>query len=921
MKLKYKAFLRSVMLAGCSFAAVAATQAFAQEANSDRSVTDADKESAIVVTGLRGSILNSLDEKRDAIGFVDTITAEDLGKFPDLNLSEALQRIPGVTLTRNDFGDGASINLRGLGANFTRVEVNGVTGTVSDALGGGFNFEILASDLFSSVAVKKSFSASDVEGGLAGNVELYTPRAFDRNGFNFTASAQAQYAENADDLGPRAALLVSQNWNDVFGITASFAYSDTKYLTSSNGGIAARPLAAPATTGLRATGTAEQLSSLSPSTPNFEVNNDERESIGATLGFQFRPSDKITFTIDGIYAQINSDRRFTRADAAVESSIRQIDNEVISNGVIRSATLTDGQNRIATNDQDEKEEFIQVSGSIEFKPNENWTITPFLGYSSRNRSNDAALLSFARGDLNTGQLLRFPTTYNINGQFVEFSSPGLSLDDPALADEYLINVFLIRPTVDEDEEFSTQLDFRYDFDESPISNIQFGGRYSRRETSRSFIEVRVDGAASDTDLRTLPTLADALLFERFRISGSPSSFPSRIISADPDAILDLYFLGGFDIDAFRSPLEGPLVDERIFGLTLPGSVLINRQARAAQNTFSGEEETFALYGEITFEFDDVLFNAGVRYINTNQSSSGFQVANNFSTAIDFNNSNSALLPSMSLRYEMKPDLILRAAYSKSLTRPTLNNLRVAESFGGIDESGGNGSRGNPSLEPFSSDNLDLGLEWYFAREGILAVSLFYKSVDGLIVSSTVTEDREFLSQVSGELVTGPIVFSLPANGERSEIRGVEVIAQSRFGGLPGALSNFGGILNYTFADSDAAFVEGQPTSEVASIPGISRHSFNATLYYDDGAFDARLAYAWRDRFVSSTAASFGLPTFQNARGQLDFSANYALTDQLTLQFQALNITKERLEIESVLNVPSDTGQLDRRFFLGARYTF
>jgi TonB-dependent receptor len=874
----------------------------------------------IVVTGVRGSILNSLDQKRNSIGFTDSISAEDLGKFPDLNLSESLQRLPGVTLSRNDFGEGAAINLRGLGPNFTRVEVNGVTGTVNDARGGGFNFEVLASELFSNVSVKKSFSASDVEGGLAGIVQLQTPRAFDRDGFNFSASAQAQHAENADHWGPRAAVLLSQNWNDTFGITASLAYSETEFFTSSNGGISARPLSAAATAGLRASATPEQLAGLVPSTINFEVNNDARETLGATLGLQFRPSDSLTFTVDGIYAQINSDRRFTRADAPPESGISQIENDTIADGVITSATLTDVQNRIATNDQDGEEEFKQVSASAEFKPNDNLTITPFVGYSSRELSNDASLLSFARGNSNTGQLLRYPVSYNINGQFIEFSSPGLRLDDPALADEYFLNVFLIRPTFDKDEEFSTRLDFRYDFDDSPLSNVQFGGRYSRRETSRAFIEVRVDDVAG-TDLRTLPTLADALVLENFEINGAPASFPSQIISADPDAILDQYFVSGFNIDAYRTALAGALVDERIFGLTAPGTVLINRQARAAQETFSGEEKTLALYGEMTFEFGDVLFNAGVRYIDTDQTSSGFRVANNFSTPIEVANSYSELLPSMSLRYEVQPGLILRSAYSKSLTRPTLNDLRVAESFGGIDESGGSGSRGNPELDPFASDNLDIGLEWYFAREGLLAVSAFYKSVDGLIVSSTVTEDREYLSQVSGQLVTGPIVFSLPANGERAEIKGLEFIAQSRFSFLPGALSNFGGILNYTYADSDAAFVEGQATTEVASIPGISKHSFNAIVYYDDGALDARLAYAYRDRFVQSTAASFGVPEFQNARGQLDFSANYAVTDQLTLQFQALNITKERLEIESVRNIPNDTGQLDRRFFFGARYAF
>ncbi|MEL7044672.1 MAG: TonB-dependent receptor, partial [Pseudomonadota bacterium] len=827
----------------------------------------------------------------------------------------------GVTLTRNDFGDGSSINLRGLGPQFSRVEINGLTAPVNDARGGGFNFEILASELFSNAEVKKSFNAGDIEGGLAGLVSLSTPRAFDREGFNVSASAQGQYAERADDLGPRAALLVSQNWDNVFGITASVAYSDTVYFTSSNGGISARPLSAPATAELRDTASPEQLSSLIPSTINYEINNDERETLGTTLGFQYRPTDTIEITVDSIYSQIEGERRFTRADAPPESNIQGISGDTIANGVIRSATLTDVQNRIATNDNDTDEEFYQLAASLKYEPNDRWSITPFIGYTERELSTDASLLSFARGDLDTGQLLRYPVSYNLNGQFIEFSSPGLNLDDPTLAEEYFLNVFLIRPTTDRDEELSSMLDFSRSFDRGPISRIDFGGRWSRRETSREFIEVRVDNAESDTDLRTLPTLADALVFEDFDIDGAPASFPDRVISADPDAILDLYFIDGFNIDEYRSPVSGPLENQRIEGLTVPGSVLINRQARAAQNTFSGEEETLALYGEITFEFDDFLFNAGVRYIDTEQTSTGFQVANDFSTPIEVSNSYSELLPSMSMRYEVRPDVIIRSAYSKSLTRPTLNDLRVAESFGGIDESGGSGSRGNPELDPFTSDNFDIGAEWYFADEGLVALNFFYKNIDGLIVSSTSTEDREFLSQVTGELVTGPIIFTQPTNGGPAEVTGVEFIVQSRFDFLPGAFSNFGGIFNYTYAHSDAAFEEGDDSSDVAAIPGLSEDSFNAILYYDDGKLDGRLAYAYRGDFVQSLASSFGVPSFQNARGQLDFSANYSLTDTFTLQFQALNLTEEPLEIESVRGVPFDTGQLDRRLFFGFRYVF
>ena len=874
----------------------------------------------VVVYGVRQSIRSSLDQKKDATGFVDAISADDIGRFPDMNLSESLQRVPGVTLSRNDFGDGSAISVRGLPSNFTRYEINGMTAPVNDARGGSFQFEILASELFSNVAVKKTAGSSDVEGGLAALVQMSTPKALSYEGLQVTGSLTGQYAERADDWGPRAALFASNNWDDKFGIVASVAYSDTAYLTASNGGISARPLFAPATAELRASATAEQLSSVIPSTLNYEINNDERETLGATLGMQFRPSDSLELSVDGILGRIEGDRRFTRADAPPESQISSIENETIAGGIIQSATLATVQNRIATNDNDIDEDFLMLSASGTYQANDEWTVSSFVGYTERELENDASLLSFARGDLSTGSLLRFPVSYDINGQFIEFASPGLNLDDPTLAEEYFLNVFLIRPTVDRDEETSAKLDFSRALSADGASRVDFGFRYSQRETERQFTEVRVDDVPG-ADLRTLPTLASALLFEELDIDGMPASFPNRVLSADPDAILGLYFPAGFNIDAYRGPTIGELENERIFGLTPAGSLVINRQARTTANSFAGEEETLAAYVEATFEWDSVLFNVGVRYIDTDQTSSGYQIANSISTPISFSNNYSELLPNMSLRYQLSPELSFRGAYSKTLTRPTLSDLRVSESFGGIDESGGSGSRGNPALDPFTSDNLDLGIEWYFGDEALLAATFFYKDIDGLIVGTSVTEEREFLSQVTGELVTGPIVFSQPSNGDPAEVTGLEVILQSRFSFLEGFWSDFGGIFNYTYTDSDAAFEEGEDSSEVASLPGISENSFNAILYYDNGMIDARLSYAYRDRFVLTTAGSFGVPVFHNDYGQLDFSANIDITDKLTLQFQALNLTEERREFESVLGLPHDTAQLDRRFFVGARYDF
>jgi TonB-dependent receptor len=920
---------RSTLLASASIAVLASGQSFAQ--TTEAAEDEVSVQDVVIVTGVRGSIIDSIDQKREAAGFVDAISAEDLGRFPDLNISEALQRVPGVTLFRNNTGDGQSINLRGLGPEYTRVQINGLTGTNNGtsgrfggdfgSVGGGFNFEILASELFDNVAVKKTPAAGDAEGGLAGILELTTPQAFDRKGFNLSASAQAQISETADATTPRLALVMSQNWDDRLGVTASIAYSDASFKSDSNGGISARALTAAATAGLRASATPAQLAALVPQTINYQVDVEDRQTLGLTGGLQFRPNALLEFTLDGIYAEIDSERFFTRADAPPESGILSISDDTIVDGVLTSGTLGTIQQRIAANDLSGTEKFNQISAKVDITPNDNWQITPMIGYSQRKTDRTGQLLSFARGDTATGLPARFPVSYQINGPFIEFSTPGTDYSAASNPDEFFINVFLIRPTKDKDEELSAKLDFSRFFSDSALTRVNFGARVSSREIDRSSFEARIQSATATTDLRTLPTLGDALVVNSFDINGAPASFPNTVITADPRRILSLYLPNGYDFSSQFTPITGPLTNINIDGAAINGAVLRILQANAATRTFNGGEDTVALYADATFELEKLLVNAGLRYVDTKQSSSGYSVGNNISTPTTVENDYQKFLPSITARYNLGDDLIVRGAYSRTLSRPTLFDLRVAETYSGIDASGGSGSAGNPALQPYTSDNLDIGVEWYFAEEGLIAVNAFHKSIDGLIVSGTVTENRTFESQVTRQEVTAPIIFRVPVNGEESTINGVEFLAQSRFNFLPGPLSNMGGIFNYTLASSDAAFEEGDNAAISNGLPGLSKNSFNAIAYYDDGKLDARLSYAWRERFTQSLAGSFGVPEFQQDYGQLDLSANYAITDKLTLQFQALNLTNERLEIVSVQDIPNTTTQLDRRWFVGARYQF
>ena len=856
----------------------------------------------IVVTGVRASIQRSLTQKRDAQGIVDAISAEDIGKFPDLNLSESLQRIPGVTLDRNAVGEGQSINLRGLGPEFTRVEINGMSGT-SNGTGGrfgnseggrGFNFEILASELFTNAAVFKTSSADQEEGGLAGVVRLETPKPFDYRDLEASLSVQGNYSRITEKVDPRAALLISKNFNNVFGIAASLAFSDTTFRSDTAEGGSWRPLAA-ATTG-PTVGTAAQRAALNANGTRYYHFNEDRKTLGGTLALQFRPADNLLFTVDGIYGSLESDRLALRDDAAIESGVNGVVSATIEDGVITSGAFTGVQQRVGANFYTTDEKLFQVSGRAEWNPADQWTVRPFVGYSRRKADRTQDLYSFRLA--NNGVFDPGVVSYTVRGDFVDFAST--ATDFASRPEDFLFNVFIFRPSEDIDSEFSTKLDVEREFD-GALDKIKFGVRYGDRKKDRVATQERLQRNAPLPT--SVPNLGAVSSLVDFNVSGSRG--PDQLLSVDLGRIRDVFFPGGAAVaGTFVRPLPG-------FG---------------GQQSYAIEEKTFNAYGLADFKVGRLNFNAGLRFVRTEQTSSGNTVENLFLpseriTPISRSKSYTAFLPSASLRFDATDSLVLRAAYSRTLTRPNLADLAPSETVAGIDASGGRGSRGNPDLDPFLSDNIDVGVEWYFAREGLIGGNVFYKKIDGFIDTRTFTENRTFPRQSDGVLVTGPIIFTEPVNSASATIKGFEAVAQSRLGFLPGALSNLGVIVNYTFNDSSAKF---SLANDVRSqgLPGLSRHSYNAVLYYDDGRFDARLAYAWRDRYLAQFSDDFGIPRFTDKFGQLDFSASYNVTKQVTAQLQALNLTGEQIVNQSTGSyLPYGVGELDRRVLVGLRFKY
>jgi iron complex outermembrane recepter protein len=863
----------------------------------------ADSLQEVIVTGVRGSIERSLQMKKDAIGVVDGISAEDIGKFPDLNLSESLQRIPGVVLVRSEVGEGTSINVRGLGPDFTRVELNGMSGTTGISGGGptaaqvsrAFTFQSIASELFESATVAKSPSADTVEGGLAGVVNLETPKPLGFRDIKLTASVEGNRGSGAQQTDPRYFGLISKNWDDRFGVLASVAYSKLDFATDQVSFGSWGPFSQVASAAALAAAPAELLNAATPRTTAYYKYTAQRENLGAVLTTQFRPSDELMFTLDTLYTHGYGWHQDDRPDNPVEGGNAAPTNYTIEDGAVVSATFPDIQNRIGTSYRPETDRLFQATLETEWQPNDAWRITPFFGYSTRTSETELRLYSFS---INHSSF-----TYDIAGDFADFSSPATDFStDPS---DYGFNVFFFNKLHDVDKEANARLDFTRLFEGSALRSVQFGARYARQtlDGNADFAFVLQDSALVKG--RADSSLDTAAITRDFHVRGAPAGVPGQILAVDPHQA-DAAFLSGIG-DVYTT--SSPDVAHDPFSASL-GS------GRVRESTLAG-------YVKANVEFERTRMDFGVRIVTTDETSDGFQ-GFDFDpatiTPVSVTNHYTNFLPAANLRYELSDDKVLRATYSRTVTRPPLNYLNPAVL---IQAGPRTGTRGNPKLQPYSADQMDLGLEWYFRDQALFGVTAFVKEIDQLITLTTTQELTTFPDQITHEPITGLIAFTEPTNGHKARVTGVEGTLQAPFYFLPGLAQKFGGVLNVTYADSSSAFTD-QSGARSTGLPGLSKNSYNAVLYYDDGRLDSRLAYTWRDEYLPTTAGQFGASRFFKSFGQLDFSINYKVVNGLQITLQALNVTNEQRDeitrIPGIADLPTNVLELERRILLGARYS-
>ena len=909
------------LLAASIGLALSLPSAFAQEAAATpEPAGQATELDTVVVTGYRASLERAIDIKRGEVGMVDAIVAQDIGKFPDLNLAESLQRIPGVVISR-DGGEGRQITVRGLGPDFTRVRLNGLealsTVGSSDGQGGsnrgrGFDFNVFASDLFSQLVVRKTASADVDEGSLGATVDLRTARPFDYDGFTAVTNVQASYNDQAGAATPRFAGLIANSWGDgKFGALLSVAYSERE--TRDEGSGTVRWANGPSNGGFNPASPFQQALSadvFAPRFPRYTLMEHDQKRLGVTGALQFRPTDRTELNFDALYSKIDAQRDefYIEANGLSASGTTGKRQILVNDGEVRNGALVyaqmDNVDIRAENRHDEwSTEFSQFSLDGKHEFNDSFVLSGKIGTSKSDHANPVqATVMMDKLDVDG-------YSYDYRG---DMNKPvfnyGVSPTDP---NGWTLSVIRLRQNYVSNEFDTGQLDFTWLF--GPSFTLRGGiqakdYRFDSSERRRTATETGTPNFANGTRIVAVDMTRLASLRG---VEGSPGTW----VVPDFDGIVNLFdVLGGQGTFALSNYAPSDRsVEEEDRGGWLMGN-------------FSADLGRIPLSG-----------NFGVRYVRTKQTSSGIATVSGVPTAVTVSREYSDTLPSLNLVADLSPDVLLRFGAAKVMSRPGLSSLTPGVTVS-VSGSARTVSGGNPLLDPTRATTADLGLEWYFQEGAMLGLAVFYKDIDSFIQNTR--ESRVYAdsglpaSLLDGTTasVTDEFVFTVPINTPGGDLTGLEFNYTQPFTFLPGKWSNFGAQLNYTYVDSNIQYLLSNGTAaQKAPMTGQSGNSWNATLFYEGDRFSGRLSATNRDDFliqVPGTETGFNSAANgyhgQSGTTVLDASIRYRMADNIELSLEAANLTNEAQEswvANPSVSLPLEYGETGRTYLLGMRYTF
>jgi TonB-dependent receptor len=1049
-----------LIMPGAVIAQTASPNAGAEATNAQPSNTNAvtaqqetPASDEVVVTGIRASLERSIAIKRDAIGVVDAISAEDIGKFPDTNLAESLQRITGVSINRRQ-GEGAEVTVRGFGPDYNLVTLNGRQLAASDqtAVGGdessdfmrstgrSFDFSNLASEGVKTLEVYKTGRASIPTGGIGATINVVTRKPLDArdSGFSGSIGVKGNYDTNVSaciscgsHVTPEVSGIASWSNDDhTFGVSLFGSYQQRHY-TDINATVNDWNITTLAQFLDKSSGNVNAQTKLNnlpsnmnvlvgrPNDARYHFSEDKRTRINAQGVVQFKPTDNFELSADALYAQTTASER--RSDEANWFN-KPFDEVTFDSGhsvvtpIYIHETIAGG-----TKDAGYEQQYRSQKNVLQdYGFNAKWGLTDnfqlaFDGHigSSKSTPHNPNGMSSTLVSISSPTLQAH--SWNYDGGF---PTQTVVFTDPATADP--VNHPVIKGNG------NGQLD---------VGDLGSQvGRQAKTLLTQRIKEARLDagwdlggGSRFDFggDYRTTNTHSAQTSYYQ-TLGDWGNAFPGDIQKIAPGVVQQFCLVcrfkqydpkaSGAGLIAFRA--EDPTVLYNKLSAAYTGLGQANAVNGLADDRV--RENIWAAYGQLTWNGQlaghDAQLVAGVRYEKTTVKSTGSAVApldirwqsdNDFTTDLDFSKTQNFagkgkynnLLPSMDFKVNLTDKLIGRFSFSRTIARPTYNNLfssvsvntpNDATAVGGV--AGGN--QGNPGLQPLISDNFDLSVEWYFKPGSYLSAGLFEKRVHNFIGNTIVKENpyglrdpssgapgsrsgtaktqlqamgaditdvnlftyTALLQQNNGDIGKATSTFlanyntssralnqafvdqivkavdiiadnndplftfnvNTPTNNKDAKIWGFEIAGEYFFGrtgfGVAGAYTHVRGNIGIDVA--------ADPSVDQFALLGLS-DTANATLIYDKNGISARLAYNWRDKFLSQTNRDgYHNPVFTKAYGQLDLNVSYDVTPRLAVSFEGINLTKE-----GVRTYGRSTNQIwfaqegDARLLVGARYKF
>jgi TonB-dependent receptor len=939
----------------------------------------------VVVSGIRQSMASSLNLKRNSDGIVDGIVAEDMGKFPDTNLAESLQRISGVSIDRTN-GEGQKVTVRGIGPDFNMVLLNGrqmPTSNLGDLNGRAFDFSNLASEAISQLQVYKTSRAETPTGGIGATINVITARPLDRLGTYSSIGIKAVHDRSNENLpgDDKASNSTTPEFSGIYtttskdgkwglGISASYQERNSGYNQAAVSSGWKGPFRGDEQTwgAIPATGATnhpkpEDVYSV-PQNLNYSFTGVKRQRTNGQLTLQFAPSKELVTTLDYTYSQnkLQTKRNDLSAWFNFGDSRSSWTNGPIAAPLVYTELLPAGTSDIAMGGGN----FATKTDNKSLGFNAQWRATndlklEFDAHNSTAESmadspygsfNTLGTASFSRGDTSADFSHDFPVLSIAGADFVKAPQQ------------------------------VTGSNFQNGYMKGKIEQYQVKGRLRMLESSNlnfGLGAIKVSNRSAVSNNQRDDTWGGAT---------KPSDYPSSLWhpqtvrgyfnkidgSGNPNLFNNFYTFNFNEVRDVAAKATGK-----------PELYTIKNSFDTDQRT---TEKTNSLYLQFNTDWDTALpmhTAIGVRYEKTDvvstalvpaatayvwKSQNEFEVVKGDPTFTTLTGKYNNLLPSVDWDMDVRPDMKVRASYGETIGRPRYDQIaggQILDIQGRVD--GGTGHQGNPALKPVKSKNFDLSFEWYYAKQSFASVNAFYKDLENYAGQSQVVQQPFGLHNPVGGALWNEALANGCGNADTTCIRnyifrnhpnapGVTFKGNDSSGNATGDIagqasdpitnfritsysnqkkaslnglefnvqhmfgnSGFGVSANYTYVHSGLRY-DNKSVGEQFALVGLS-NSYNVVGIFENDKWSARLAYNWRGEFLASTFDAAGPnPQYVEPYGQLDVSVGYNLTPKLSLQFEAINLTNETTRSHGRAKEMAEyVTQTGARYMVGARYKF